>query len=66
MNLSVVIVNYNTCDLLRDCLQSLIDSTITSEVIVVDNASSDGSATMVTAEFPEARLLAQTENIWFC
>jgi N-acetylglucosaminyl-diphospho-decaprenol L-rhamnosyltransferase len=64
--LSVVIVNYNTRDLLRDCLASLAASTQPAEVIVVDNASSDGSADMVAAEFPQVRLLAQPQNTWFC
>jgi GT2 family glycosyltransferase len=64
--LSVVIVNYNTRDLLRDCLRSLQAVTIPLEVIVVDNASSDGSAVMVADEFPDVTLLAQSENTWFC
>ncbi len=66
-DLSVVIVNYNTRDLLRSCLRSLRASEgVGLEIIVVDNASSDGSAAMVRAEFPEARLLAQSLNTWFC
>jgi len=66
-DVSVVIVNYNTRDLLRNCLQSLADSTdIELEVIVVDNASSDGSAEMVTDEFPDVILLAQSVNTWYC
>jgi GT2 family glycosyltransferase len=64
--LSVVIVNYNTRDLLRDCLQSLEMVGVSHEVIVVDNASADGSAAMVAREFPDVRLLAQAENTWFC
>jgi N-acetylglucosaminyl-diphospho-decaprenol L-rhamnosyltransferase len=66
MRLSVVIVNYNTRDLLRDCLISLQAATLPVEVIVVDNASVDGSAAMVRDEFPAVRLLAQTTNTWFC
>jgi len=66
-DLSVVIVNYNTRDLLRNCLQSLQDSqNISLEVIVVDNASSDGSVEMVRHEFPEVVLLAQEMNTWYC
>ncbi len=63
-DLSIVIVNYNTCDLLRDCLHSLYQSQgeITFEVIVVDNASTDGSAAMVAGEFPQARLIASPVN----
>ena len=66
-DLSVVIVNYNTRDLLRNCLLSLRASQgLGLEIIVVDNASSDGSAEMVRADFPEVRLLAQSLNSWFC
>ncbi len=66
-DLSVVIVNYNTCDLLRNCLQSLQTSQhIDLEVIVVDNASPDDSAEMVATEFPDVTLLAQAENTWYC
>lgn len=66
-DLSVVIVSYNTRELLRNCLQSLRASAgLDLEVIVVDNASSDGSADMASAEFPEVTLLAQTLNTWFC
>lgn len=66
-DLSVVIVNYKTRDLLRNCLQSLQDSNgIELEVIVVDNASGDGSAEMVASEFPQVMLLAQAENTWYC
>lgn len=61
---SVLIVNWNTRDLLRLCLASLTQSPCSSgqEVIVVDNASTDGSAEMVRAEFPEAMLLAERRN----
>jgi N-acetylglucosaminyl-diphospho-decaprenol L-rhamnosyltransferase len=65
-HLSVVIVNYNTRDLLRDCLRSLEAVRVVHEVIVVDNASADGSAAMVAREFPAVMLLAQAENTWFC
>ena len=56
---SIIIVNYNTRILLEDCLSS-IDEHVTGvsyEVIVVDNASSDGSAQMVQSHFPEVRLI---------
>ncbi len=66
-DLSVVIVNYNTRDLLENCLRSLRDSAgLSLEIIVVDNASSDGSAAMVSEEFPEVQLLAQSLNTWYC
>ena len=64
---SVVIVSYNTRDKLRACLESVaIESAgLDHEVIVLDNASSDGSAAMVRAEFPSIRLIARAENAGF-
>ncbi|MBZ0276272.1 MAG: glycosyltransferase family 2 protein [Anaerolineae bacterium] len=64
--LSVVIVNYNTRDDLRACLDALTADPVQPEIIVVDNASTDGSADMVRRTFPTVRLLAQTVNTWFC
>ncbi len=65
--LSIIIVNYNTRDILRDCLQSITthDHGVALEVIVVDNASHDGSAAMVESEFPEVRVVANEENVGF-
>ncbi len=66
-DLSVVIVSYNTRELLRDCLQSLRASVgLRLEIIVVDNASTDGSAAMVAQAFPEVVLLEQSTNAWYC
>ncbi len=68
-DLSIVIVSYNTRQLLRECLDSvcasLAESTLTSEVIVVDNASRDGSAAMVRTHFPQVRLIANEDNRGF-
>lgn len=64
--LSVVIVSYNSRDDLRLCLAALRHSTLPAEVIVVDNASSDGTPAMVRAEFPEVMLLEPGYNTWFC
>ncbi len=68
-DLSIVIVSYNTRQLLKECLDSvyasLADSTLTSEVIVVDNASRDGSAAMVRKHFPQVRLIANEDNRGF-
>jgi hypothetical protein len=58
---AVVIVNYNTCELLRPCLATL-QSEAPTETIVVDNASSDGSAEMVRSDFPWVLLQANTTN----
>lgn len=65
--LSVLIVNWNTKDLLRACLQSLRANPPAEpmEVIVVDNASADGSAHMVREEFPEVELLAEERNLGY-
>jgi hypothetical protein len=59
VDLGIVIVNYNVCDLLRDCLQSVLASQggVTFVVCVVDNGSTDGSADMVAAEFPQVGLV---------
>ncbi len=62
--LSILIVNWNTKGHLRACLTSIgyFPPTIPFEVIVVDNASTDGSAAMVVAEFPNIILVASQEN----
>ena len=65
--LSVIIVNWNTRELLRDCLASLGDEDpeVPREIIVVDNASQDGSAEMVARDFPAVRLLQNSDNVGF-
>jgi len=98
LDLSVIIVNWNVRDLLRNCLNSLLASpgiewgdrrgnregsplptlseakscvadeapfSVKGEVIVVDNASSDGSAAMVASVFPRVRLVSSPENLGF-
>ena len=62
--LSVVIVSYNTRELLRMCLASVLRAGPT-EVTVVDNASADDSAKMVQADFPQVRLIASEQNLGF-
>jgi GT2 family glycosyltransferase len=66
-DISVVIVSFNTRDLLKTCLRTLFQALagITNEVFVVDNASVDGSPEMVAAEFPSVRLLANKVNRGF-
>ena len=68
-DLGVVIVSWNTRDLLRDCLTSVFASSggatgegFTFRVVVVDNASTDGSAAMVSESFPRAELIASPVN----
>ncbi|MGD8920623.1 MAG: glycosyltransferase family 2 protein, partial [Gammaproteobacteria bacterium] len=67
MDLSIVIVNWNTREMLRNCLQSIPvhNDDYRVEVIVVDNASEDHSGAMVTADFPAVRLIQNTENLGF-
>jgi N-acetylglucosaminyl-diphospho-decaprenol L-rhamnosyltransferase len=65
-SVSVVVVSYNTRDLLRQCLQSVFASVHRpAEVFVVDNASADGSTLMVAAEFPVVTLVALDRNLGF-
>lgn len=65
--LTVTIISWNTRELLRDCLQSLLTETVKqiAEVHVVDNDSHDGSAEMVRREFPEVKLFTNAENLGF-
>jgi N-acetylglucosaminyl-diphospho-decaprenol L-rhamnosyltransferase len=67
IDLSIIIVNWNVKDLLRDCLTSIRDNIgdTTFEVIVVDSASSDGTPQMVEEEFPWVTLIASQENLGY-
>ena len=67
MDLSVAIVNFNTRAILERTLAAVLADTsqMTAEVLVVDNASRDGSATMVRERFPAVTLLANTENRYY-
>ena len=64
MTLSIIIVNWNTAALLRECLTSIREYPFPGsfEVIIVDNNSSDSSAEMATIEFPEFKTLAESAN----
>lgn len=66
-DLSIIIVNWNTRNLLAQCLQSVYDTAndLALEMIVVDNASSDGSVAMVRGRFPQTRVIANSENVGF-
>jgi GT2 family glycosyltransferase len=67
MDISIIIVSYNSCDHLRRCLASLAahKPVNESEIIVVDNDSRDGSAPLVASEFPQVRLLRMPRNLGF-
>lgn len=62
IDLSIIIVNYNTKELLEQCLESLTGD---EEIIVVDNASTDGSVEMAEKEFPKVKLVKNKENLGF-
>lgn len=67
MDLSIIIVNWNTENLLRDCLRSLEGSlgALKVETFVVDNASQDASCDMVSSEFRDVRLIQSDANLGF-
>lgn len=67
VDLSIVIVSYNTREMLRDCLNALPAATegLTTETFVVDNVSQDGTVEMVAEAFPNVRLIANKENVGF-
>ncbi|UCD51005.1 MAG: glycosyltransferase family 2 protein [Phycisphaerales bacterium] len=67
MDVSIIIVNWNTESYLRNCLRSVFDATtgIEFEVIVIDNASSDRSVVMVESGFPQVRLVKNSDNKGF-
>jgi GT2 family glycosyltransferase len=62
---SVVIVSWNTCELLRQSLASVVNSPLVLETFVVDNHSSDGSVEMVRTQFPEVSVIANNVNVGF-
>jgi hypothetical protein len=65
--LTIIIVNWNTRELLRAALTSLTAATdaLNCEIVVVDNASTDGSVAMIERKFPQARLLQNADNVGF-
>jgi GT2 family glycosyltransferase len=67
VDLSICLVNWNTCDLLRDCINSILRHSVRLkiEIFVIDNASSDNSVDMINNEFPNIVLISNTENTGF-
>lgn len=68
IDLSIIILNYNTADLLRQCLLSITKSIIEKyklEIIVIDNNSSDNSCEMIRREFPFVKLIQNSQNLGF-
>ena len=67
VELSIIIINWNSRDFLRDCLKSIEENPppFSYETIVIDNASYDGSAEMVHGEFPKIKYLQGPDNLGF-
>ncbi|MDJ0753693.1 MAG: glycosyltransferase family 2 protein [Ardenticatenaceae bacterium] len=67
VDLAVVIVSFNVCDLLARCLETVLASTgnVTYEVIVVDNVSQDDTVQMVRERFPTVKVIANSDNLGY-
>ncbi|MFA6988621.1 MAG: glycosyltransferase family 2 protein [Candidatus Gastranaerophilaceae bacterium] len=67
MDVSIILVNYNTKELTRDCINSVYEKTqgLEYDIWVVDNASSEGSVQMIKNEFPAVKLIENSDNIGF-
>lgn len=67
IKLSIIIVSFNTCDITRQCLESIYKAVWREpfEIIVVDNNSQDGSVEMISKEFPDVKLIANKDNKLF-
>ena len=67
MELSIIVVNFNTKNILKDCLESIYRNTngLEFEVIVVDNDSHDGSVEMIKGYFSQVKLMVNFENLGF-
>jgi GT2 family glycosyltransferase len=67
MDISIIIVNWNTRDLLRNCLESIYQTIrdLEYEIIVVDNASQDGSLAMLQESYPQVHVMQNTDNRGF-
>ena len=67
MSVSIIIVSWNTREVLRACIESVFENSggVSVQVIVVDNASSDGSAEMVREKFGDVKLIVNSENRGF-
>ena len=67
IDVSVIIVNYNTAHLVTDAIRSVVEQTadVSYEVIVVDNNSKEDAATVIHSQFPYVNVLALNENLGF-
>ena len=67
VDFTVIIVSYNTVEMTLNCLRNVeaSEGPVTKQVMVIDNASADGSAERIAREFPSVRLIANAENVGF-
>ena len=67
MDVSVIIVNYKTCSLVEACIESILKNTfgIEYEIIVIDNASKDGSIEYLKPKFPDVIFIQSESNLGF-
>lgn len=67
MDITIVIVNWNTCKILKDCLDSIYPETnnLLFEIIVIDNASSDDSVEVIKRDYPQVILIENSHNRGF-
>ena len=67
MDVSIIIVNYNTKKLTMECIQSIYHSNMLFqyEILLVDNNSTDGTVEAVESQFPNVKIIANTENVGF-
>lgn len=67
MDISIIIVNWNTKDLLFECLNSIISTVkdLSFEILIVDNASADGSVKAIRSRYPDINVIENKENLGF-
>ena len=67
MDLSIIIVNYNVKEFLQNLIHSIekASSNLTKEIIIIDNASDDGSVDFIKEKFPQIKLIANQTNLGF-
>ncbi|MEH6475007.1 MAG: glycosyltransferase family 2 protein [Sneathiella sp.] len=67
IELSIVIISFNTVDMTRDCLNSVLENRgdLSCQIIVVDNNSQDGSVGMIESEFSDVEVIANKDNLGF-
>ena len=66
-NISIIVVSWNCCDMLRDCLNTINKQADppSFEIIVVDNASKDNTLAMLADEYPNVQVIANNKNTGF-